>query len=232
MTSWNAWFARTQSPMIERRSSPGSRERSSCEMRREPLLALVELLELLGRELRRGHLGREPLQLGADEERLLQLVARERANADAAVRDERDEPERGQPAQRLAHRRPRHVELLRELLLPEDGARARAPRRRSPPRSRARCRLPWCCRASLQMSVRGQREELDQLGGERELGEQLPSPRRRPRPRRSRGGRRASSNRPARTHCHTCEREISAVAASSIRLSIAAAPTPCSHASR
>jgi hypothetical protein len=32
--------------------------------------------------------------------------------------------------------------------------------------------------------------------------------------------------RPARTHCQTCEREISAVAASSVRLSIAAAPTP------
>ena len=32
MTSWKAWFARTQSPMIERRSSPGSRARSSFEI--------------------------------------------------------------------------------------------------------------------------------------------------------------------------------------------------------
>src|SRR5579862_6218501 len=32
MTSWNAWFARTQSPMIERRASPGSRARSSFEI--------------------------------------------------------------------------------------------------------------------------------------------------------------------------------------------------------
>src|SRR5438270_47136 len=31
MTSWNAWFARTQSPMIERRASPGSRARRSLE---------------------------------------------------------------------------------------------------------------------------------------------------------------------------------------------------------
>jgi hypothetical protein len=32
MMSWNEWFPRTQSPMIERRSSPGSRERSSFEI--------------------------------------------------------------------------------------------------------------------------------------------------------------------------------------------------------
>src|SRR5665647_220269 len=32
MMSWNAWFPRTHSPMIERRSSPGSRDRSSCEI--------------------------------------------------------------------------------------------------------------------------------------------------------------------------------------------------------
>src|SRR4051794_37652090 len=33
MTSWKAWFARTQSPMIERRASPGSRARRSLEIR-------------------------------------------------------------------------------------------------------------------------------------------------------------------------------------------------------
>src|SRR3954453_13219244 len=31
MTSWKVWFARTQSPMIERRASPGSRARRSFE---------------------------------------------------------------------------------------------------------------------------------------------------------------------------------------------------------
>ncbi len=33
-----------------------------------------------------------------------------------------------------------------------------------------------------------------------------------------------------RIHCHTCEREISAVAASSMRLKIGTAPCPASHA--
>ena len=37
---------------------------------------------------------------------------------------------------------------------------------------------------------------------------------------------------PFHTHCHTCEREISAVAASSIRLRMAAAPLPDSQACR
>ena len=41
-----------------------------------------------------------------------------------------------------------------------------------------------------------------------------------------------SSCVPWRIHCQSCERLISAVAASSIRLSIAAAPTPRSHDSR
>ena len=41
-----------------------------------------------------------------------------------------------------------------------------------------------------------------------------------------------SSIRPWRSHCQICEREISAVAASSIRLLIATAPEPCSQAAR
>ena len=41
-----------------------------------------------------------------------------------------------------------------------------------------------------------------------------------------------SSVTPLNVHCQTCEREISAVAASSMRLLIAAAPLPPSHASR
>ena len=43
----------------------------------------------------------------------------DRAHADAAVRLERDEAERGEPPQRLAHGRARDTEPLRELLLPE-----------------------------------------------------------------------------------------------------------------
>ncbi len=35
--------------------------------------------------------------------------------------------------------------------------------------------------------------------------------------------------RPCLIHCHSCAREVSAVAASSMRLSIAAAPMPVSH---
>ena len=59
-----------------------------------------------------------------------------------------------------------------------------------------------------------------------------PSPRRRPRRARSRHARAARRSGRACTHCQIWEREISAVAASSIRLSIAAAPTPCSQESR
>ncbi len=58
------------------------------------------------------------------------------------------------------------------------------------------------------------------------------SPRRRPRRASISSRTCCSSTRPWRTHCQICEREISAVAASSIRLSIAAAPTPCSQESR
>ena len=113
--------------MIERRSSPGLARPQLLRDPREALLALVELLQLLRRDLRRGHLGGEPLQLGAHHERLVQLLPRDRPDADAAVRHERDEPERRQPPQRLPHRRPRDVELLGELLLPEDGARGELP---------------------------------------------------------------------------------------------------------
>ena len=74
-------------------------------------------------EARHGERSRERLQLGPDEERLAQLLARERADADAAVRHELDEPERGQPSQRLADRRPRDPVLLGERLLAEDRAR-------------------------------------------------------------------------------------------------------------
>ena len=51
-------------------------------------------------------------------------------------------------------------------------------------------------------------------------------------PPRSRPRRRRARPRPCASHCQTCEREISDVAASSIRLKIATAPEPCSQAAR
>ena len=89
----------------------------------EAVLGGVECGEPLGRHARRGALGGEPFELGADEEGLAQLVAGERADANAAVRLERDEPERGEPAQRFADRRAADVEPLGEQLLPEHRAR-------------------------------------------------------------------------------------------------------------
>ena len=88
----------------------------------EAVLGGVERGEPLRRHARRGALGGQALELGADEERLAQLVARERADANAAVRLERDEAERGQPAQRLADRRAADVEALGEQLLAENRA--------------------------------------------------------------------------------------------------------------
>jgi hypothetical protein len=90
---------------------------------RELLLGRTEVLQALRRHPR----GREPsderLQLGTDHERLPELVARDRPDAHAAVRDERNEPGRGEPAQRLADRRPADVEARRELLLAENRSR-------------------------------------------------------------------------------------------------------------
>ena len=88
----------------------------------EPLLALLELLQLLERELLGRHLGDERLELRPDEERLAEVVVRERPDAHALVRLERDEPERRELPQRLAHRRPRDAEPLRQLLLAQDRA--------------------------------------------------------------------------------------------------------------
>ena len=50
------------------------------------------------------------------------------ADANAAVGLERDETERGEPAERLAHRGPADVEPLGERLLTEDSARRDDPR--------------------------------------------------------------------------------------------------------
>src|SRR5438132_7117579 len=88
----------------------------------EALLGLLELLEVGLGELLRRNGGDEALELGANEERLPHLLARERADTEAAVRLERDETERRQTTQRLADGRAANGVLRRDLLLPKDGA--------------------------------------------------------------------------------------------------------------
>src|SRR5579864_6117676 len=198
---------------------------------RESLLGRIELLEVLGCELRRRHLSREPLELRAHHESLVQLVARDRAYSNAAVRDERDEPEGGQPPQGLAHGGARDVELLRELLLPEDGpGRELARDDRLLDHERDVVCLGCVEAHSSRVYAGTVRNSTSSGWSATSANSDLASS---PASTSSISCRTTcSSKRPARTHCHTCEREISAVAASSIRLSIAAAPTPCSHASR
>ena len=122
MTSWKPWFARIQSTVSERRSAPGSRSRIERVRREKRRSACLELLEVLLGDPLRGDAGDEALELGAEQERLLHLRARERPHAEAAVGLERDEAERREAAQRLAHRRPADRVLRRHLLLPEHGA--------------------------------------------------------------------------------------------------------------
>ena len=69
------------------------------------------------RDPRGGLGGREALELGADQERLAQLGRRDRADAHAAVGDRRDEPERLEALERLAHRRAADPEALADMLL-------------------------------------------------------------------------------------------------------------------
>src|SRR6185437_3225852 len=89
----------------------------------EALLRLIELLEIGFRELLRGNRGDEALEFGAYEERLPHLLAGERADAKAAVRLERDEPERREAAQGLANGRAADRVVSRYLLLPQHRAR-------------------------------------------------------------------------------------------------------------
>ena len=74
------------------------------------------------RHLRRRDLGREALELRANEERLSELLPREHAHPDAAVRLEGDEPQRREAPQGLAHRGPADLELLGEMLLAKHAA--------------------------------------------------------------------------------------------------------------
>ena len=112
---------------VARRPAPCLRPELERELA-EPPLHRVERGEVVRGHLRRRDLGRERLELGTDEERLAELVRGDRADANAPVGLERDEAERGEPAERLAHRGPADVEPLGERLLPEDGARRDDPR--------------------------------------------------------------------------------------------------------
>jgi hypothetical protein len=91
--------------------------------RREAPLGRLQLVEVGGGHLLRRDLGRQALELGPHEKGLAQLLAREQPDAHAAIRLERDEAERGEPPQRLAHRGPADLELLGEVLLPQHAAR-------------------------------------------------------------------------------------------------------------
>ena len=87
MTSWNEWFAmeplardlEVLAPVVAHLDEPLGRAAEA------PLRAL-ELGEVVVGHLRRRDLGREALELGAHQERLADLVAREHAHAHAAVR--------------------------------------------------------------------------------------------------------------------------------------------------
>src|SRR5262245_26964035 len=197
----------------------------------EALLRVIELLQLLRRDLRRRDLRREALELGPHHERFVQLLTRDRPDAHAAIRDERDEPECSETAQRLADRRARDVELLRQLLLAEDGPRCELARDDGLLDDQRDVvglgGVETHSRRVYAGSVRNSTSSGASASSSKSCFASSPA---------STSAislrTRAASKRPARTHCHTCDREISAVATSSIRLSIAAAPMPCNHASR
>src|SRR3954452_16629059 len=199
--------------------------------RRKVILRLLELRKPLVGDPRRGHGRCKTLELRAYEECLVQILARQRAHADAAVRDEGDEPERCESPERLPDRRARDLELLREMLLPQDRARRELTRDdRLLDRQRDVVGLGALERhgsKSYAGSVRNSTKEAESATSAKTCFAASPastcaiSSRTR-----------SASKRPSCTHDHTCAREISAVAASSIRLSIAAAPVPFSHASR
>ena len=85
--------------------------------RREALLGLVQAREVGGADAGGGLGGREALELGADQERLADLGGRDRADAHAAVGHRRDEAERLQSLERLAHRGAADAESLAHVLL-------------------------------------------------------------------------------------------------------------------
>src|SRR5262249_54964455 len=107
------------SPVVAPLASPPPRPGRQLP---EPPLRGFQLGDSLAGDPRRRELGREALQLRSNEERLAELLARDRAHAYASIRHERDEPERGEPSERLAYGRPADCEPLRELLLAENAA--------------------------------------------------------------------------------------------------------------
>src|SRR6185503_13334471 len=88
----------------------------------ESMLAVAQLTERVRGHTSRSDLGDERFELRSHQKRLTQIVVGKRAHAHAAVRLERDETERGEPSQRLAYRRPRDTEALRQLFLPQHRA--------------------------------------------------------------------------------------------------------------
>src|SRR5581483_3818612 len=156
---------------------------------------------------------------------------RERPNANTAVRLERHEPERREPPQRFPHGRARDSEPLRQLLLAEHGAGrelARDDRLLDETRDVVGLRALERHYGSRSYASRVRKS----FSGTESATSRKTSFASSDASTRATSSRTcASSKRPDCTHDHTCARETSAVAASSMRLSIAAAPTPCSHAS-
>ena len=99
-------------------------------------------------DLRRRQLGREALELRPHEERLAQLVARQRADANAAVGTNETSPSAA--SRRSASRTGvRLTWYCSESCSWRSTVPARSRLRRSPPRARARCRRPWCRPAAM-----------------------------------------------------------------------------------
>ena len=109
-------------------------KRSSAASRRARSAAVMR---------RRGLGGREALELGADQERLAQLGGRDRAHAHAAVGHRRDEAERLESLQRLAHRGAADAEALADVLLAQHLPRRDRARDDLVLERRGRCRQPW-----------------------------------------------------------------------------------------
>ena len=122
MTSWKPWFARIHSTVSERRSSPGSRARRARASRAKRFSATSSSADRprsSSRPRRRCTGSRARRAAGTPPTSL----ARERPHAEAAVRLERDEPERREPPQRLADGRAADRVLRRDLLLAQHRAR-------------------------------------------------------------------------------------------------------------
>ena len=118
MTSWKAWFARTHSvtrPARGLRQAAAAAKLVGEAAKRSSIASSSSISAWV--DPRRSDLRRKALELRADQERLAQLRAGQRAHTDAAVGLERDEPERRQAPKRLADRRPADAVPSREAVL-------------------------------------------------------------------------------------------------------------------